>query len=238
MKTLILSSALISSIALTSGCIIVDDSSEQGAIGAAWNIKTNDRVGACPPGFDTARVISRPFGRNDSAGDKIDLFNCSAGRGLTAPLQAGAYVVWVEITDNSGANVYAQSAPANVDITNADKDVSYDIHTDKGFYFMNWALRGKSSNSALQCAQVPDLSKIALDASTTVGQAPLSTTFDCLQEQGYSTAIAAGVYQLAVSGINSQEAAVTDTTTIASKQITAPNRFTDLGTVVILAPGL
>jgi hypothetical protein len=237
MKTLILSSALISSIALTSGCIIVDNSSDQRAIGVSWNVKTSDQPVSCPPGFDTARVVSHPAGRADTGGDIIDLFNCSATRGLTAPMPARLYEVHVEIVSRDGKNVYAQSAAENVDVTNTDQDVSYDIHTDKGFYYMNWALQSKASGAALQCGQVPGLTQIALDASVAETAARFSTTFDCNQQAGYSKALNAGLYQLSIAGI-SVAGLVTDSTTIANKQIATPNRFTDLGTVVILAPGL
>jgi hypothetical protein len=241
MKNLVLGSALISSLALSSGCIFVTDDNNnvnQGSIGAAWNIKNNNQIVACPPGFNTARVVSHPHDRADSGGDKIDLFNCADTRGITAPLPAGAWDVWVDIVDQSGVNIYATSVPQFVDITTVDKDVSVDIHTDKGFYFFNWALQGKVSGGPLQCGQVNGLSKIALDASVTQGQLPQSTLFDCPQQAGYSLALTAGVYQLAIAGLDSGQGPVTDSTTVASAPIQAPNKINNLGTKMILVPAL
>jgi cysteine-rich repeat protein len=207
--------------------------------GVSWKIKTNDIPGACPTGFDTARVIAHPSSLpdTDNSQDKIDLFNCAAGQGVSAEVPRRSYNVYVEIVNNNGTAVYAQSVPVAVDLSTTSADASFDIHTDRGFYYLNWALQSRAG-AALQCAQVPGLSKIALDATINSSQLPISTTFDCLQQAGYSRSLVATNYQLAVAGINNQPVPglVTDTTTIANKLIAAPNRFTDLGTVVILVP--
>ncbi len=207
---------------------------EQGAnIGAKWNIKTNNIAGMCPAGFNSARVIAHPHALpiSDNTQDKVDVFSCAAGQGVTAFLVPGAYDVWTEIVDQTGAAIYAQSLPAYVDLTNTDKDVTFDIHTDKGYYFVAWSLQGNAG--ALTCAQVPEVARISLDTSPPT--AP--TLFDCNQGAGYSLATAVGLYQVAVSAINAQQASLGPSATFANKQIQAPNKYTNLGTAMLMITG-
>ena len=207
---------------------------EQGAnVGAKWNIKTNNVAGACPAGFNTARVISHPHALplTNNSQDKIDLFGCAAGQGITTFLAPGAYDVWTEIVDQAGANVYAQSVPAYVDLTNTDKDVTFDIHTDKGYYFLAWSLQGGAG--ALTCAQAPEVASISLD--TTPATPP--TLFDCNQGAGYSLATAVGSYQVAVAALNAQQASLGPAATFANRAIQAPNKYTNLGTAMLMITG-
>lgn len=266
MKNVLLSAIVFAGLVPVSGCIIVDDTNndvcgdgvasgieacddnnnangdgcsasctiEAGAhVGAKWNIKANNAPVSCPPGFDTARVISHPHALpiNNNSQDKIDLFKCSAGQGITAFLTPGAYDVWTEIVNTDGTAVYAQSVPAYVDLTTADKDVTFDIHTDKGYFFLNWVLQG--AGGALTCAQVPEAAKISID--TTPATAP--TLFDCAQGAGYSIATAAGIYQVAVAAINAQQISIGTSATFANQQINVPNKYTNLGTAMIMITG-
>lgn len=234
MKNLVMSSLVALAVTSATGCIIVDDSEDRASIGFAWSVKANNAAVACPAGFDTARSVVVPHGDTTGATKVVDLFNCAAGAGRTAPLAPGQYDTWVEITSHDGAVIYAQSTPVYVDLTNTDKDVSFDIHTDKGYYFTNWSLKGKNSGAALTCGQVPSLAKIALDAT---GGANPSTEFDCLQEAGYTTAFAVGLYQVAVAAVNAQGQALGQSATFANKQIEAPNKVTNLGTSLLLIDG-
>jgi hypothetical protein len=230
MNKLLLGSLLVATVGQAAGCIIVDESNR--TIGANWSIKTANQQVACLPGFNTARVISHPHQRasTDTSADIIDLFNCDARSGITAPLPADEYDVWVEIINQNGTAVYAQSVPAYVDLRSVDADVSFDIHTDKGYFFLDWALFGRNSAAPLACSQVPGLAKISLD--TTPATQP--TLFDCNQQAGYSQAYSAGVYQVAVAALNGQQQSLGESGTFANKQIQAPNQINNLGTAMIL----
>ncbi|MBP9085276.1 MAG: hypothetical protein KBG15_04120 [Kofleriaceae bacterium] len=233
MNKYLLGSLLVATLSQAVGCVIVDETNR--TIGAAWSIKANNQNVACVPGFNTARVIAHPHQRlaTDTSGDKIDLFNCEDRSGITAPLPADEYDVWVEIVDQSGAALYAQSVPVYVDLRSTDKDVSFDIHTDKGYFFMNWALSGQASGAALACSQVPTLASISLDTTP----ATPATLFDCEQQAGYSQAYPAGLYQVAASALNSAQESLGESSTFANKQIKLPNQVTNLGTAMILISG-
>ncbi len=233
MNKYLLGSLLIATVSQAAGCIITDGGNR--TIGAAWSIKANNQQVTCLPGFNTARVVAHPHQRlsTDTSADKIDLFSCDARSGITAPLPSDEYDVWVEIVDQSGANIYAQSVPVYVDLRSTDKDVSFDIHTDKGYFYMNWALSGQSTGASLACSQVPTLASISLDTSP----ATPATLFNCEQQAGYSQAYPVGVYQVAASALNSAQQSLGESSTFASKPIQAPNRVTNLGTAMILISG-
>ncbi len=236
MNKYLLGSLLVATVSQAAGCIIVDGNEEGNrTIGAAWSIKSNNQQVACPLGFNTARVIAHPHQRlaTDTSGDKIDLFNCDARSGITAPLPADEYDVWVEIVDQTGAALFAQSVPVYVDLRSVDKDVTFDIHTDKGYFAMNWALSGQSSGAPLACAQVPTLASISLDTTP----ATAATLFACEQQSGFSQAYPVGVYQVAASALNSAQESLGESSTFANKQIQAPNQITNLGTAMILITG-
>lgn len=235
MNKYLLGSLLVATVSQAAGCIITDGTEGNRTIGASWSIKANNQQVTCPPGFNTARVIAHPHQllATDTSGDKIDLFNCESRSGITAPLPSDEYDVWVEIVDQTGAAVYAQSVPVYVDLRNTDKDVSFDIHTDKGYFFMNWALSGQRSGAPLACSQVPTLASISLDTTP----AAAATLFNCEQQAGYSQAYAAGVYQVAASALNSAQESLGESSTFANKRIQAPNQITNLGTAMILITG-
>lgn len=248
---LVLASLLASS-AVLPGCIFVEESDKtpvnptpdanpnptpdanpapKASIGFAWAVKSNNTAVTCPPGYDTTRTVVVPHGDTSGANKIVDLFNCADRAGRTAPIPPGQYDAWLEITSHDGTAIYAQSTPVYIDLTTADKDVSFDIHTDKGYYFTNWTLKGASTNAALTCSQVPTLTKISLDA--TGGTNP-KTEFDCLQSAGYTSAFAIGLYQVAVAAIDAQARSLGQSATFANKQIEAPNKVTNLGTSLLL----
>ena len=108
-------------------------------------------------GFDTARIVAHPHAlpSTNTTSDIIDLFNCSAGNGVAAPYPSNRYDVYVEIVNTNGTATYATSVPTFIDLTTADKDATFDIHTDKGYFFLDWALFGRSSAAPLASRRYP-----------------------------------------------------------------------------------
>jgi hypothetical protein len=232
MKKLLLGSLVLATVGQAAGCIIVDDTPSGRTIGASWAIKANDQIVPCPPGFDTARVTSHPHARplTDTSANIIDLFNCANRSGITAPLPANEYDVYVDIINANGTSLYAQSLAAYVDLRSIDQDVTFDIHTDKGYYALNWALSG--AGGAKTCDQVAGLGAISLDLTP----AQPATEFACNQQSGVSRAYPVGVYQLAVAAINTSKQQIGTAATFANAQIQSPNKVTTLGTAMILVP--
>src|SRR5262245_60095971 len=82
---------------------------------ASWRLTTLAGTRQpCPSGYDTVAVRSQPIdlNGNPSGTPFVDLFNCAASMGSTAPLYEGTYEVSIAVTNTSGSLTYATSVPA------------------------------------------------------------------------------------------------------------------------------
>jgi hypothetical protein len=240
MKSVILGTLLAGTVAQLTGCIIDNSNNNNTAhITANWSIKTVAGAAVtCPPGFDTAAIVSQEI---DAAGNAIgspitDLFNCSANHGVTAGLPAGVFQTWVEITDTTGANVYARSLSAIVDLTAADKTFTAEIYNDGGFFQMAWALHGATSGGPLTCAAA-GADTVEIISTVSGGTQFLTDKFTCADGSGVTSALAAGSYTLSVDATLGNGGALGAPVNFASKVIQAPNKVTDLGSVMIPIDG-
>lgn len=234
MKTFVLASLIAAS---ATGCIISSDSSNAAHVGATWQIKSvvNNAVLGCPTGFDTAALVNQPI---DSAGNNvgspiIDLFDCVAGAGTSASLPATTYLTWVQITDRSGANVYAKSVPATLDVTDVDLTYNTDILDDGGYFAFAWALT--QGGAPTTCAQAglsnPSTSGVELIATVAGGAAAAADQFNCDDGQGVTAGYAAGNYTVSIDAFMGSTAIGTAPTINSS--IADRNAVTNLGTVTI-----
>lgn len=244
MKNLVVLAGLIA--AASTGCIISSGSGSNDAhVGATWRIKSlasNSEIG-CPQGYDTAALYNQPIDANGNAVGSpiIDLFDCAAGAGTSAPLPPTSYETWIEITDhtNSGAP-YAQSVPAYLDITNVDMTYNTDIYDDGGYFQFAWDLVGASSQQPLTCAQAGVAtdgtdkgisSQVFVSGSTT----SFSDKFNCEDFQGITAALTAGNYDVLIDAFD-PSGPVGSAPTIHST-IGVQNAVTNLGTVTIPITG-
>ncbi len=240
MKTYVLASLIAAS---ATGCIISSDNSTAAHVGATWQIKSvSGQTLGCPMGFDTAALVNQPV---DSAGNNvgspiIDLFDCAAGAGTSAKLPATTYSTWVQITDHSGANVYARSVPALLDVTDVDLTYNTDIYDDGGYFQLAWDLVGKNTNAPLTCAQAGvsgSTSGIDLLLNISGTMTMDMDQFPCDPGQGISKAFAAGSYTVSVDAYTSA-GQVSDSVVKANQVISGPNMVTDLGTATIPITGM
>ena len=113
MKKLVMSALLFATAANAAGCIFVsgdDDASGTASVSASWTVLNDGASAACPPGATTAAVNAQ---RPEDSLPFVDLYNCEDGAGIADNLPAGDYDVWVELTDDSGAGLVAQSETAS-----------------------------------------------------------------------------------------------------------------------------
>jgi cysteine-rich repeat protein len=210
-------------------------------ITASWNLRTTSGTTlACPTGFDTAALYSQPV---SSTGvpvgtPYIDLYDCAAKTGMTAPLPGGTYLVWVEITNTNNTQVYAKSLSAAVDTTTGDQAVSFSIYSDGGFFQVAWTLVGATSNAALTCAQAGATGGIEVRASDAANASNTNTDFfTCEQGSAVTDPFAQATYTVSIQAIDSNDATVGAAPDLTNKQIQGPNLVTDLGTVNIPITG-
>ena len=241
MKNLVVLSGLIA--AASTGCIISSDSSSNAHVGATWKIKSvvsNSEVG-CPSGFDTAALYNQPVdAANNPVGSPIiDLFDCAAGAGRSAPLPATAYETWVEITTHSNSQVYAKSVPAILDVTDVDLTYNTDIYDDGGYFQFAWNLVGQSSGQPLDCASAGVTgasSGVEINATLAGSTAATNDQFNCTDGEDITAGIPAGTYTVSIDAFTSA-GAVGTAPTLTNKVINTQNEVTNLGTVNIPITG-
>lgn len=257
MKNFVIGSFIALAATQAAGCIITTDNGvdDYATVGATWQIVTSSGSQAtCPPGFETAALFNVAV---DSAGVPlapctgpsslsntcfIDLFNCSAGFGDSAPLPPTMYQTWVGIVSADGngniLNTYATSLSAYLDVRAIDLDFNTSIVTDGGYFALDWDLRGAVSNQPLTCGQAG-----ATGVETIVTVSGGTTMVDtgqpwaCEDYYGVTASLPNGSYTVSVDAFNSL-GALGVAPTFTNKVIQGPNLVTDLGTAVIDIDGM
>ena len=222
------------------GCVYYADGEgvyEDALITGEWsfvNIATNTTT-ACPAGFGTVRMISQPVDtRLQAVGQPfVDLFDCVDGRHTSAYLPPDVYEVWLEVMDDRGSQMYAQSTSKIVDVIEQDALFSAQILNDGGYFLLDWQLRGETSNALLSCDGVGGIELTATLASSTQA---LADTFDCRDGSGLTAGLRAGSYTLSLSANDAGDRSL-GAASAQTKSIRDRNQVTDLGLITIPITG-
>jgi hypothetical protein len=245
MKRFVLASLIALAASQAAGCIITsgDDTGDDAFISATWQLRSEatNTTAPCPPGFDTAALYNQPVDANGNNNGAviIDLFDCAAGSGTSAPLPPTLYKTWVVIANHDNSSQYATSLSAFVDVTTADKTFNTQILVDGGYFQLQWALRGATTNADLSCSQAGaagGVEAIGTDVSTPSNSN--SDIFDCEDRYGVTAGYLQGTYTISVAALNSANQSIGTAPTITNKTIQGPNKVTDLGLVTIPITGL
>ena len=221
------------------GCVPYADEPvyEDALISGEWtfrNIATNSTTG-CPSGFGTVRMISQPVdARVAPVGQPfVDLFDCIDGRHTSAYLPPDVYQVWLEVTNDRGDSMYAQSTSRIVDVIDFDANFAAEIINDGGYFLLDWQLRGQQTNQALSCAGVDS---VEITATLSGSTAAKSDKFTCADGSGITAGLLAGNYTLSVSANASTDRAI-GISPAQTKSIRDRNQVTDLGLITIPVEG-
>ncbi|MEO8549417.1 MAG: hypothetical protein ABI678_05575 [Kofleriaceae bacterium] len=241
MKKLVLFSLIIAAVSQATGCIISsgDDDGGTPRITSTWTIKSIDGTNlGCPTGFDTAALYSQEIDAagNDLGSPVLDLFDCVAGIGTSAPLADTTYYSWVSIETDSGSSVYAKSTEAFVDLTVENKQLDARIYDDAGYFQLMWQLTRASNGAPVLCADDPDIDGVESVSTAVVGSSQaIVDQFDCSDHFGITSPLPAGTYTVSVDafkdGAGGGSLGTSDTLT--NKTIQDLNRVTVLPTVTI-----
>jgi hypothetical protein len=238
MKKVVLASLLGVAVSQATGCIITtdDDDPEPARINASWqfvNIATNTTSQACPVGFPTVELFSQLVDANGNAIGPLvsDLFTCADGAGRTAGLEADRYKVWLEVQNDSGSQIYAQSLAQFTDLLNVDQSLSFDIHNDGGFFSLSWTLQDAFTNAPMTCAAAT-ASGVAITATFTGTASAVDTEFACSAGFGVSAPLLTGNYEVSVAAVRPGDVAGKINPPL-NRDILTQNRITELGTVAI-----
>ena len=235
MKKLVMSALLFATAAQAAGCIFVsgdDDGGGTATVQATWSIFNDDAAAACPDGATTAAVNAQ-LG-NDSP--FVDLYDCSAGSGVADNLPAGDYTVWVELTDDSGAVLYAQSEAAAISLSDGElATADFQIDAYNGFFDVGWFVTDPGG-AEVGCAGVANqngVSVLSTNSSTTEGT---DSIFNCAdgEDPSFVTTdpVAVGDYVVSLSLLDQNDLAIGGSADIVTS-IDHGNEFVDLGVVEI-----
>lgn len=241
MKQLVLASLIAVAASQAAGCIITsgdDDGGESAFISATWQLRSEatGQTATCPPGFDTAALYNRPVDANGNfIGEAyIDLFDCPAGAGTSAPLPPGLYLTWLEIANNNNTQVYAQSLSAYVDVTVSDKTFNTQILVDGGYFMFQWNLVGEQSGAPLTCESAGLAGGrprgIQLQAFVANSTESSIDIFDCEDGYGVTAGYVEGAYDVNIDAVDPD---LVGSAAPIRATIEAPNKVTNLGTVTI-----
>ncbi len=212
-----------------------------GAIHAVWNLKDwNDQTGleiaaACPSGADTVIVYSLPAGESDPAKAYKDLFNCADGAGTTAGLPPATYTVWTEVTDHSGAVLYAQSLSVQAVVaSNQTTNTSFTYQVNRGYVHASWTLMA-TGGGAVTCASRPAIAGVAFDQTGT-GASLVGDIFDCTDLQGTTYPLPLDTYTLSVQAIDNAlpPNGIGAAALVLDVRVTFGNELTEAGAVVLV----
>lgn len=236
MKKLVLV-ALTAMVAMAaSGCIITsgdDAPAEDAVITAKWSIKniaSNDNSLPCPPGTTTAALYNQVIDDNGNliGQPAIDLFNCSDFQGASDPLVPDIYQSWVELTSDNGADIYARSLSAIVDVIDVDKTFETTILEDGGYFELDWTLRAAVGGATLTCAAA-QADGVGVLTTVTNGTASKDDQLDCAPGYGVTAGLLMGSYTVEVSAINTAGEGLGEGTIKTAQLIDDRNAVTDLG---------
>ena len=244
MKKLVLASLIALAASQAAGCIITSgDDSSDAYISANWQLKNvaTNQTTPCPAGYDTAAVYNQP---TDSAGSPvgqpiIDLFDCAAMSGTTAPLPPTTYLTWVEITTRTNTSApYAKSLSAPVDVTVSDKTFSAQILNDGGYFQLQWGLVGANTNAPLTCAQAGAGGVEAVGTDVSTPSNSNSDIFDCGDKYGVTAGYRSATYTVSVAALGAGDASIGTAPALTNKAIPERNGVTNLGNIQIPITGM
>jgi hypothetical protein len=240
MKNLVLGALLI---AAASSTACTSSSSTEAVVTARWSFSSyanrnqvpND---PCPTGFNTASVHAKEWdpvlGEYVAGGlEVVDKFTCSDMRGITDPLD-GTFLIWVQIENDSGSNVYAQSESEFFDTADGDKTIDLPtLFVDAGYFDLSWDLIS-SANARLSCAQagIGSSGSVATTVVESSSNFMAVDKFTCEDGFGTTAEVPVGLYDVTVTAENGS-ADIGASLPLANKPITAPNGLTHLGHVRI-----
>ena len=239
MKKLVLGALLIAA-ASSTACTPVNDGGGDTLVSVRWDFThfADGSARSCPVGFGTATIVSQTTDDVTHLGtgqNFIDQFNCSDGQGTILLPSDDTYLVWVQIENDSGSSLYAQSEETFVDTSLSVPPIDVTIFDDAGFFFLEWDLEDAVSHAPLSCTQAGlNGSAGAVEAVATLATSTnvlFTDQFTCSDHYGTTDPLLAGTYTVSVEAtVNNQSIGNAPAVT---KTISAPNRLTDLGLFVI-----
>ncbi len=240
MKNLVMSALVIGALSQAAGCIFVSDDTGgddvvvdgTGSVDVTWSLQdtyTDDGIVVGCAGAGTATIYASD-GSGDANDPYSDLYDCVDGGGTAMDLPLGSYTVWVEITDDAGVDLYAQSETATVNLT-SDGQVAtavYTIENVNGFFDVAWTFSGGDT-----CASAATEDGISILATLGGTTAATDDLYDCEDGGATTPAVPIGSYVVEVYLINAANASLGGAAEIQTS-IDYGNEYVELDPVITI----
>ena len=149
---------------LAQGCIIVDDTEENGSASCPSRAEGDGAcfavTAACPPDAVTYSVIVQPVGVTGAFDP--DVFDCGLGSSIL--VDPGTYDLRVEATTAEGDVVFGSAPQVNQEVADLDDvPLTFEFPTGQGFFWLNWAI--EQGGSPITCE---DIGAASLEVESTL----------------------------------------------------------------------
>jgi hypothetical protein len=202
-------------------------------VDVSWTIVDNGAPAACPAGATDAVITSL---RQGDTTPYVDIYDCTALAGTVSDLPPGSYQIWIDLTDSTGVDLYAESETATMVLEpGGGGGAQFDIDGYNGFFDVSWNLHN-AGGSATTCAAVANqngVSVLSTNASTTDA---IDDVYAC--EDGEGTArVTVGAfpldsYVLALTLLDGSDNPIGDADPINATLLFG-NQYLDVGSVAI-----
>lgn len=236
MKNLILGT-VVAAMAMQSTACIIDGGSddEDNRIAVVWNYKVNEVTrSGCPAGAAGVDLVIKSVNTGIT---NVFEYSC-AEPVLEEYVPDDDYQIWVELVTPSD-QLYAKSLSLVDAVYGVDKDITFDIHEDRGFFYVQWGLRGEVSQQTLSCSSVVGLDTVSILATPVGTGAMVESDMACAPGEGVSRALPPSLYTVDIDAINANSGASFGSIepVLTNQPIDDRNQVTDLNTVIIPLDG-
>jgi hypothetical protein len=232
-----MSALVLGALSQAAGCIFVSDDTAGDDIGGdgtasidvTWVLQdsfVDDGVIAGCAGAGTATV----YAQLGSDTPYTDIFDCVDGGGTSMDLPLGTYTVWVEITNDAGTALFAQSETATVNLTTDGQLATavYDIENVNGFFDVVWTFANGES-----CADAVGEDGISILATLGGTTEATDDLYDCEDGGATTPAVPIGSYVVEVYIIDANNLSLGGAPEIQTS-IDYGNEFVELDPVITI----
>ncbi len=196
MKKLVFATLLLGGLSQAVGCVAGD---EEAQFDVSWTLTAgdNDAVIDCgTAGVATIKVTSS----GATAGDFIDLFDCTDGYNATALLPLDDYTVWIDALDaNDGLIAQSNSQLETLDLDGELVTVDFEFPTDGGFFALTWNVLDAYDDSEITCDTAGAGGVEVVSTPVSNSGTFLSDIWDCTDFEGVTSKLPLDTYTVVVS---------------------------------------